>query len=285
MEAHGAGGEVAVERPRVHVDTDIALGAWRGDVDDGFALAALLLGDVDILGVSTVFGNTAEPVARGAARRLLAVRGRTVAVARGAARAGDRDTEAARAIAALPAGTRVLALGPLTNVAAALALDPTVAERVELSFVGGNLRSRGRWPPWWPFEFNLAKDVTAARAVFAAPMARRMYPLDCCARLRFGARDLRFLADGGPVARHLARHGWRWLAYTPMRYASLTFPVWDLVPALDVLGLLEPQVEALPLAMYGRGGVRRAPGEIPTVVVRSFDARAKGRALTLLRAG
>lgn len=275
----------AGERRRVYVDTDVALGASRGDVDDGFALAATLLGEVDLLGVSAVFGNTSEATARRCAERLLDVAGSTARVARGAARAGEHDTPAARAIAALPAGTRVLALGPLTNVAAALALDPGVCERVEVAFVGGNLRSRGRLPPWWPFEFNLAKDVAAARAVFAAPVARRLYPLDACTGLRFGARELLRLGRGGRVARHLARHAWRWLAYTPLRYASASFPVWDLVPALDALGLLRPRVEALRLALYGRGGVRRAAGGAATVVVRAFEGTARERALALLSAG
>src|SRR6476659_3064386 len=69
-------------RSRVWVDTDVALGARWGDVDDGFALAALLrCPSVEILGISTVFGNTTPEVAARCARELT---GRDVIV--GAAR-------------------------------------------------------------------------------------------------------------------------------------------------------------------------------------------------------
>lgn len=46
---------------------------------------------------------------------------------------------------------RIVALGPLTNV-----VDATAA--AEVICVGGTLRSRGRWPPVWPHEFNFTKD-------------------------------------------------------------------------------------------------------------------------------
>jgi inosine-uridine nucleoside N-ribohydrolase len=84
------------------VDTDVALGARRGDVDDGFALAALFRavqrGRVELLGVSTVFGNA---TARESERCALAIAergGLSVAVVRGGESAGDA-TEAAGTIA------------------------------------------------------------------------------------------------------------------------------------------------------------------------------------------
>jgi hypothetical protein len=123
------------------------------------------------------------------------------------------------------------------------------------------------------------------RACPAARGERLLYPLDACARLRFGARELLRLGRGGRVARHVARHAWRWRAYTPLRYASASFTVWDRVPAPDALGLLRPRIEALRLAQYGRGGVRRAAGGAATVVVRAFEETARERALALLSAG
>jgi purine nucleosidase len=221
------------------IDTDIALGAAKGDVDDGWAMAAVLRGAPDrVLGVSSVFGNTDERTARRCAGALLAATSRAdLRVVRGASRAGE-NTEAAEAIAALPEGTHVLALGPLTNVAAALARDPSVAGRITVSLVGGNPSSLGRWPPLWPFEFNLAKDPRASHDIFASRLKRRVFTLDVACHLTVGPRDLRRIASASELGRHLARASLRWLAYSPLRYRSLRFPLWDAVPALDALGLL-----------------------------------------------
>ena len=45
----------------------------------------------------------------------------------------------------------------------------------------------------------------------------------------------------------------RWLAYAPIRYRALQFPVWDLVPALDVCGLLQARFDLRRLRLEGRG--------------------------------
>lgn len=55
----------------------------------------------------------------------------------------------------------VVAVGAITNVASALLLDPTIAEKIVVVWLGGN-------PPSWPStrEFNLMQDVPASRLVF-----------------------------------------------------------------------------------------------------------------------
>jgi purine nucleosidase len=253
------------------IDTDVALGARSGDVDDGFALAAVIRDpDARLLGVSTVFGNTRADVAARCARELVEIAGSQVTVTTGAMQAGD-VTEAAHAIARLPAGTHVLALGPLTNVAAALALDRSLAERITLHLVGGNPSSLGRWPPWWPFEFNLAKDPAAARAVFASEVARHVYPLDVCAELRIGPRQLLRLGTCGRLGALLARRSLRWLAYAPLRYRSLSFPLWDLVPALAALGRLSHRSERRRYRLAGRGLLVRDPSAPESRVLRALD--------------
>jgi purine nucleosidase len=221
------------------IDTDLALGAPKGDVDDGWAVATVLRGAPErVLGISSVFGNTDTETAHGCAGALLrAMQRAAVPLVRGAAHAGH-VTEAAEAIAALPAGAHVLALGPLTNVAAALVRDPSLAERITVSFVGGNPSSLGRWPPLWPFEFNLAKDAPSARAVVASVMKKRVFTLDVACALTVGRRDLRRIARASELGRFLVDASVRWLRYAPLRYRSLRFPLWDAVPALDALGLL-----------------------------------------------
>jgi inosine-uridine nucleoside N-ribohydrolase len=266
------------KQPRIWIDTDVALGALRGDVDDGFAIAAVLgavrRGEAELLGVSSVFGNTSGETASWCARALLDAAGHSaIPVVHGARRAGE-VTPAAEAIAALPADTRLLALGPLTNVAAALARDPDLAGRVEVRLVGGNLRSLGRWPPLWPFEFNLAKDARAAAEVLASAVPRRIFPLDVCVRLKARRRDLLRWTGLSPVGGYLAARSWRWLAYAPLRYRALSFPLWDVVPALDALDLLDARFETRWLRLEGRGRLVPDPAAPASLCARWFDAPA-----------
>jgi inosine-uridine nucleoside N-ribohydrolase len=219
--------------------------------------------DVELVGISAVAGNTDAAAAAACARRLVAAAGARVDVV--------EARDAAARIAVLPAGTRLLALGPLANVAAALARDPSLAARVRVSVVGGNLSSRGRWPPWWPFEFNLAHEAAAARALFASSVARAVYPLDVCRALTIGVPELRRLARASPLARYLVRHSWRWLAYAPVRYRALRFPLWDLVPALDALGLLPATHATRRLACVKRGLLVDDAAATPAEVLTSLD--------------
>lgn len=236
------------------IDTDLALGAAKGDVDDGWAVAAAVRGAPDrILGVSSVFGNTDSETAHRCAGALLHAMNRgDLPLVRGASHAGQ-ITEAAERIASLPEGAHVLALGPLTNVAAALARDPSLAERITVSLVGGNPSSLGRWPPLWPFEFNLAKDTRASQEVFASVVKKRVFTLDVASALTVGPRDLRRISLASELGRHLARASLRWLAYAPLRYRALRFPLWDAVPALDALGMLRGVERTRRWRIEGRG--------------------------------
>ena len=265
----------------VWIDTDLALGSRHGDVDDGWAIAALALGPARLLGISTVTGNATANTAARCARKLLEECGSRdgipwparAPVIMGASRAGQ-VTVAAEAIATLPEGTHVLAIGPLTNVAAALARDPSLASRVTVHIVGGNLTSRGRWPRWWPREFNLWCDPDAAAAVFRAPLRRRLHPLDECRRLTVSALDLWRLSRCMLLGSYLARHSLRWLLTSPLRLRALRFPVWDLAPALDVMDLLPARVERHRLAVRGRGLLVADAASAVTEVVRGLDRDA-----------
>lgn len=256
----------------VWIDTDLALGARRGDVDDGFALSAVLCSSAPLLGISTVSGNAPTDVAYRCAGELLAAAGRKVPLLLGAGRAGQ-DTVAAEAIAALPAGSSLLALGPLSNLAAALRRDPSLSERVTVYLVGGNLSSWGRFPPLWPHEFNLAIDPAAAQAVFAAPLRRRVHPLDSCGRLLVAAPDLLRIAWASPLGAFLVKHSLRWWLLSPLRLRALRFPLWDLAPALDYLGLLPAKTTSQRVRLHGRGLLRPDPSAPPTAFIHSLHRR------------
>lgn len=220
----------------IWVDTDIALGAARGDVDDGFALAAVARAIRHdpvrwrLAGVSAVAGNADAITAQRCARELLLECGIDYHPLAGLA--------AAEAIASLPDDASLLALGPLTNVAHALRLDPHLPRRVELRVVA-TVRDRRRHPLLGFFCLNFRRDPQAARDVMRARFSNlRIFPLDVISRLRVGRRQLDQLATHPPLGAYLARHSRRWLRQAPWRYATLRFPAWDLVAALEALDAL-----------------------------------------------
>lgn len=219
--------------PRLWVDTDIALGAPRGDVDDGLALAAVARahqqGDVELLGVSATFGNTDAETAARCARRLLE--------AADLAGVDVVSSDAApAAIATLPEGVEVVALGPLANVAAALDVDPDLPSRVGLSVVATVL---GRNPLLATYCLNFRKDPEAARRVMRAGFSpRRVFPLDTVRRLRVGRSHLDELAATGSLGEMLASGSRRWLRSAPWRYRSFSFPAWDLVAGMHAVARL-----------------------------------------------
>lgn len=76
-----------------------------------------------------------------------------------------------------PGEITVIALGPLTNLALALGLEPRLPSLVrDVIVMGGAAASGGNESPWG--EANIAHDPEAAQAVFAAPWPVTMVGLD-----------------------------------------------------------------------------------------------------------
>jgi purine nucleosidase len=92
------------------------------------------------------------------------------------------------------------ALGPLTNVAAALVKAPDIAAAVgDLVLMGGASRALGNTTP--AAEFNIHADPHAAAIVFASGLPVTMVPLDVTHQVRSTAeRIARIRGLGTPVA-------------------------------------------------------------------------------------
>lgn len=180
-------------------------------VDDALTLAYLAATPtVDLLGVGTVSGNIDSATAARNTLDLLALMGRTdVPVAVGAhdplagsyhggaphvhgdngiggvelprAEADPVAESAAQLLVRLaqenPGRLRVLAVGPLTNLALALRLEPTLPELVaEVTIMGGAALAPGNVTP--VAEANIYNDAEAAAQVFAATWPILLAPLD-----------------------------------------------------------------------------------------------------------
>lgn len=210
-------------RRRVWIDTDPAITAGNGEVDDAFALIqALRSPELEIVGISAVFGNTAIDHTYAMACEIVARAGRSdVPVYRGCGVEADRNPNAAtRALAAslAKAPLTILALGPLTTIAATLGHPDTKRANVEeIVFVGGRregLEFRATPTQKKPFpDMNFECDAAAASELLALDIPITLAGWEVCSNMWLTPGDLDWLRDQGDACAH-------WLAESACAWQS-----------------------------------------------------------------
>jgi purine nucleosidase len=176
---------------RLWIDTDVGT-----NVDDAVALlAAVAHPAVSLVGVSTV-GSDPERRSAVAVGLLAAARVdlASVTVVAGAAGPAGDTSEVVEAVAASGAEA-LLAIGPLTNVAAMTAAG---ARPPELTIMGGALRPVQHRGELRAVEHNFGSDPEAAAEVLAVPGAV-LVPLDATVAARLDARMAARLVATAPV--------------------------------------------------------------------------------------
>ncbi|MBN2303464.1 MAG: nucleoside hydrolase [Anaerolineae bacterium] len=217
---------------KIIIDTDPG-------VDDAMAIFfALRSPELDVIGLTTIFGNVETELATTNALRLLEQAGRTdIPVANGADNPltgpfggpvpfvhGDDgqgntnfpppttrpiDQTAAQFIVeqvmAAPGEITLVPIGPLTNIALALRLEPRIAENVKaVVLMGGNALVPGNATP--AAEANIHNDPEAADVVFGADWDVTMVGLDVTHKVNMTPAHLdRYAASGDPLARIIAQ--------------------------------------------------------------------------------
>ena len=156
---------------KVIIDADPAIGLRFKDVDDGLMLlVALNSPELDILGITTTYGNASEKVAYEKTLELLELAGRMdIPVFRGAAKSDPEGTvtKASRFIADMavtfPGEVTLLAVGPLTNVATALRSAPQATRYLkEIISMGGNVSAADVAATQCWTDLNYGSDKEAA---------------------------------------------------------------------------------------------------------------------------
>lgn len=258
--------EGSATRPtRVWIDTDPAVGVPGCDVDDGYAIVqALGSPELEVVGVSTVFGNAPIDVVHPIACELLDVAGATVPVFRGAGSATElgKPSEASEALcgALAAAPLRVLALGPLTNVATVVRTHPELARRIEevVAVAGRRPRQRFMVGDRGPLpDFNVECDPEAAVALMgAAQVPVALAGFEVATHVLITPAHLDVLLEGPPAARWLAERSDAWMAWWAEHLGSEGFHPFD---TLAVGVLVAP--ELIELDEMEAAVVRTEPGE------------------------
>ncbi|MEL6217943.1 MAG: nucleoside hydrolase [Pseudomonadota bacterium] len=199
-------------------------------VDDAMAiLYALAAPEIDLIGLTSVYGNVPGALAAANALRLVELAGADIPVAVGADRprvqapVGDAthvhgpggfgtvslpeptrlaDPRSApqflaESCAARPGDVTIVAVGPLTNLAAALDATPGIASTVRSVIVmGGAVRCEGNVTPY--AEANIWQDPHAAERVFGADWPVTLVGLDVTERITCTAADLVPMVSASP---------------------------------------------------------------------------------------
>lgn len=196
---------------RIILDTDLAMGVPGSDIDDGFALAlALAEPSVTLEAITTVNGNadvesatllsvellerlgaSSVPVYRGASAPLAFPDRRRSTPEAIRAQFGHRQAtpgyaavELVTRAAAEPGLLTVVAIGPLTNLAAAVTIDPDFATNVREIVIMGGVFLGHTHETRMPGEFNFWNDPEAADAVLRSGATIRIVGLDVTEQVR-----------------------------------------------------------------------------------------------------
>ncbi|MFU8814545.1 MAG: nucleoside hydrolase [Pseudomonadales bacterium] len=219
------------------IDTDVALGIEHEgrprDIDDGFAMVeAINCPDLELLGVTTVYGNAPHLDVHRVANDILELKQATVPLAPGATEPLPQQgplpppNEAveflAETLRARPA--HLVAIGPLTNIALLAHHHPDVLDRV-LSIIAVAGRSEdaafylGETGP--VRDFNFENDVRAAQMVLEAGVPVVLAGFELTSQVSVTEHDLQAIRRSGTAtAEYFYGNSLAWC-----RYWTRTFPV------------------------------------------------------------
>jgi purine nucleosidase len=243
--------------PSIWIDTDAACGVgFATDVDDCLALFALTRHyEHGIVAISTTYGNASREkvdLVLGELAPLWSEEFGSVPIfISGARHRGDcQRNEAAfalrRALKRQPA--TIVALGPLTNVACALAAEPAIANRIErLIFVGGARPGHVFHPAdgapgailfgHGPIarDLNVQLDPEAVKAVLASGIPITLTPYDLATQTSLGEDAIDRFSLNGALASEIAIRARPWLRTWRTMVGREGFYPFDLMAAVAVV--------------------------------------------------
>ena len=239
------GDQQSPQRIPLIIDTDVALGVEHEgrprDIDDGFAIVeALNCTELELLGVTTVYGNAPHSEVHRVASEIVALKQAAIGVHAGADQALPQEgpmppPNAAVEFLAEQLRARKLhiaAIGPLTNIGLLVHHHPDVLDNIaSLIIVAG----RSDEAPFYIGEagpvrdFNFENDVRAARIVLESGVPLVLAGFELTSQAVVTEADLKIIgAVGTETAAYFHRNSVAWCRYWTRQFpADAGFHPWD----------------------------------------------------------
>ena len=259
--------DASTKHTRVWIDADAACGTGnRRDPDDCLAVLSLANSiHIDIAGVSTVFGNAPVSETDSVMRLLVKEIGTyaghpvstTLAVFKGCGAAapgcleggGSLDAQAGLRLALERGTLDVVALGPLTNLAALLTREPALASQITSVIAVMGRRPGHRFHPsenratgamlfgHGPIfrDLNAVLDAQAVEVVLGSGIPMVLIPYTAARQVSMTASDLDRVARTGPAGRWVAERSRAWLEFWRGEAGLDGFYPFDLMAAAYML--------------------------------------------------
>jgi purine nucleosidase len=142
-----------------------------------------------------------------------------------------------------PGQITLVAIGPLTNVALALALEPALCTTVHEIIVMGGAFLRTTKVLAMPGEFNVWVDPEAAAIVLNSGAPLRFLGLDVTLQVELGRADAdRLMATGRPFAGYAGECAHAWIDFLAHTYPGKDFVSAPMHDALAVAVVAKPNL-------------------------------------------
>ncbi len=227
---------------RIIVDCDNTLGVRFCDSDDGLAILYLLgCPDAEVLGITTTYGNSKEPVVYGATTRMLEELGRTdIPVYRGGKSKDERGSDAASFLAKTvhdnPGEISVLATGSLTNLLGAAERNPAFFREVKEIVLMGGISAPLAFPKNTMDELNFSCDPAASYRVLTEGTDVSIATGNQCLGALFTTDDYERALRGAPGAgNYVYERTLYYNGFTKALFGVPGFYVWDVIAAAELM--------------------------------------------------
>lgn len=223
-------------------DCDNTMGLYGKDVDDGLALMYLLgRDDVDLLGVTTTFGNsTIDEVHPNTVKMFDELGISHIPLKKGAPSPAFRHSQAAEflveTVNTYPGEITILATGSLTNLYGAFQMDNKFFEKVkEIVLMGGITKPliiEGKKMD----ELNFSSDPEATYVVLSSNCKVNILTGHICLEAKFGEKEFKRLMENDSIwaYRYIREKSYDWYKYFTNSYYTKEFYNWDTVAAVYV---------------------------------------------------
>ena len=211
------------------IDTDVALGVVHEDrprdIDDAFAIIEAINDDaLNVLGITTVYGNAPLDHVNRTAQELLTVKDVSMPIASGAAaatRSGSNDAVEFIADQLATQRLHIAAIGPLTNIGLLIKRYPERITNIEsVVIVAGRSQGQsffiGEQGP--VNDFNFENDATAASDLLESGISTVLAGFELTSQVTVTAQDLSPLAHQGAVGMHCYQRSRDWINFWLERF-------------------------------------------------------------------